>query len=168
MNEILLADDDITFTRILENFLLEAGYKVEICHSVSGAFRLVKQKSFALLLLDYRLPDGTGLDILAEAKKRNIQAPAIIMTSFNDVRTAVGAMRSGAFHYITKPVNHEELTMIIHEALEREKEAEEPVSRLRQVEGESEIAQKLYKQIDLLAPTDLSVLILGESGTGKE
>jgi two-component system response regulator HydG len=98
--------------------------------------------------------------------------PAIIMTSFNDVRTAVQAMRSGAFDYITKPVNADELLLVLNEALNR-KTTTAPATQQQNVlsgfiEGNSEISKKLYEYIKLVAPTDMSVIILGESGTGKE
>src|SRR5690606_29091926 len=105
--------------------------------------------------------------------------PSIIMTSFNDVRTAVNAIRQGVFDYITKPVNPDELLMVVNEALEG-KSAERlntashagrgsrGTPSLDFVEGTSRAARKLHEYIALVAPTDMSVLIRGESGTGKE
>src|SRR5690606_32376950 len=105
--------------------------------------------------------------------------PSIIMTSFNDVRTAVRAIRQGVFDYITKPVNPDELLMVVNEALaEKTTENKHATARLNKetevpegtdfVEGTTSAAKKLHEYIALVAPTDMSVLIRGESGTGKE
>lgn len=171
MEKILLVDDDITFTRLIENYLRRKGYQTDVCHNVKDAAALVGRASYALLLLDYRLPDGTGLDVMAAAQKSGHQIPAVIMTSFNDVRTAVKAMRSGAVDYITKPVHQEELLMLVAEAMNNSgKTAQQhtDASLSSFVEGISEPAQKLQHQVKLIAPTDMSVIIHGESGTGKE
>src|SRR5690606_19199397 len=108
MPNILLVEDDTTFSQILEGFLKKHGHEVDAVYNVKNGVRSLEKKEYDLLLLDYRLTDGNGLEVLAAARERDIQAPAIIMTSFNDVRTAVQAMRSGAFDYITKPVNADE------------------------------------------------------------
>lgn len=166
-----MVDDDITFTKILKNFLKKNGYEIEIAHSVKDALPLLGQYPYCLFLLDYRLPDGTGFDIMSAAKEQSLNIPAVIMTSFNDVRTAVKSMRLGAFDYITKPVNQEELLMIVEQALQGDKVSELALERRREVafvEGESPESQKLHELIRLIAPTEMSVILQGESGTGKE
>ncbi|GAA0534189.1 sigma-54-dependent transcriptional regulator [Chitinophaga japonensis] len=170
MPNILLVEDDTTFSQILEGFLKKHGHEVDAVYNVKNGVRSLEKKEYDLLLLDYRLTDGNGLEVLATARERDMQAPAIIMTSFNDVRTAVQAMRSGAFDYITKPVNADELLLVLNEALKRK--AVEPAAPQQVlsgfIEGNSEVSKKLYEYIKLVAPTDMSVIILGESGTGKE
>src|SRR5438128_477401 len=99
MSNILLVEDDRTFSKILESFLSRQGFNVEVKHDLKTGLQLAGQKMFDLLLLDYRLPDGTGLDFLARCEQVYDQVPAIMMTSFNDVRTAVKAMRSGVYEY---------------------------------------------------------------------
>ncbi len=167
MIHILLVEDDPTFAKIVSAFLVKKGFKVDIQDGVKAGIKAVQENQFDLLLLDYRLPDGTGLDVL-HTIQRNI--PAIIMTSFNDVRTAVKAMRSGVFEYIIKPVNPAELLMVINEALSRTGSESNPIlnSSINFIEGKSPSAQKLQEHIKLVAPTKMSVLITGESGTGKE
>lgn len=173
MATILLIEDDLTFSRILEGFLTKQGFKVRIAHKGMEGLQLFLAKPFDLVLLDYRLPDMTGMDVLIEIKKNSVTTQVIIMTSFSDIRTAVKAMQVGAFEYITKPVNPDELLMIVQQALKKDKET--TVSRSPKlipekqfVEGNSDVAKQLYEYVRLVAPTDMSVIIEGESGTGKE
>jgi two-component system response regulator HydG len=169
MRNILLVEDDRTFSKILEAFLNKNQFSVIVKHNVKSGLEALSETKFDLLLLDYRLPDGTCLDFLSASAKEFNDVPAIIMTSFNVVRTAVQAMRSGAFEYIIKPINPDELLMIINEALQKDKhKAEDKDKRKEFIEGQSKVSNKLAEHIQLLAPTDMSVLIIGESGTGKE
>lgn len=169
MKNILIVEDDSTFAQLLEGFLSKHNFTTTLANSVKSAWLHLEKSLFDLTLLDYRLPDGVGLDILLKMRQQDIKTPAIIMTSFNDVRTAVNAMRSGAFDYITKPVNPDELLMIINNALTKKENREKPKEEnLDFIKGDSSESEKLYKYVDLVAPTDMSVLINGESGTGKE
>lgn len=170
MAQILVIEDDSTFAMLLEGFLQKHGHDVDIRHNVKSGFQLLGQKTYDILLLDYRLPDGNGLELLMAARNKNIQSPAIIMTSFNDVRTAVKAMQAGAFDYITKPVNPEELLMLVKGALEKKQDREEPKQKNMPdfINGNSDASKKLLDYIELVGPTDMSVIIQGESGTGKE
>lgn len=175
MASILLIEDDLTFSRILEGFLTRKGYQVTTAHKGKDGLRAFESKSFDFILLDYRLPDTTGMDILLEIRKTNAAVPIVIMTSFNDIRTAVKAIKSGAYEYITKPVNPDELLMILQQALKKEKDKEKTVpagaessDQPQFVTGSSPEAKELHEMIKLVAPTNMSVLIEGESGTGKE
>jgi two-component system response regulator HydG len=169
MPKILLVEDDLTFSRLLKGFLEKHAFQVEVMATVRDGISAIGKVYPEILLLDYRLPDGTGLDVLYEARRRGLNSPAVIMTSFNDVRTAVKAIRSGAFDYITKPVNPEELLMIIQESLNRAGQSSGPIKPSGSlVKGKSQESDKLYEYISLVAPTDMSVIIQGESGTGKE
>jgi two-component system response regulator HydG len=170
MASILLIEDDLTFSRILEGFLTRKGHQVTIAHKGKDGLKAFESKSFDFILLDYRLPDTTGMDILLEVRKVNTSTPVVIMTSFNDIRTAVKAIKSGAYEYITKPVNPDELLMILDQAMRKEKTPQptEPTQEKKFVTGSSEVAKELHEMIKLVAPTNMSVLIEGESGTGKE
>lgn len=170
MAKILLVEDDLTFAHMLQVFLQKHGHKVTSAQNVSGGLKLLEQNTFELLLLDYRLTDGTGLDVLAKTRAMDQSPPAIMMTSFNDVRTAVKAIRLGAFDYITKPVNPDELLMIMGHALSDRTSESAAVADDGPdfITGSSPQSVKLHEHIDLVAPTDMSVLIQGESGTGKE
>jgi len=166
MAKILIVDDDSTFSQLLENFLQKKGHEPIIKASVKAGLNTLKDTQFDLLLLDYRLPDGTGLDLLTETRATNILLPTIMMTSFNDVRTAVRAMHMGVFDYITKPVNPDELILVIDNALSLKKAKSDQVQGV--IKGTDQQSKKLDEHIELIAPTDLSVLVQGESGTGKE
>ncbi|HYG15953.1 MAG TPA: sigma-54 dependent transcriptional regulator [Bacteroidia bacterium] len=170
MKKILLIEDDITFCRIIEGFLNHAGFETVAAHKVKTGKEALATEEYGLVLADYRLPDGTGLEILEAARHLFPRVPVIIMTSFHDVRTAVQAVRSGALNYITKPVIPEELLLLVQEAL-AEKPGTAPQKNAAAVEyinGEGPGAKQLNEYIELVAPTDMTVLIQGESGTGKE
>jgi len=179
MINILLVEDDTTFSAIIENYLKKNGYHVDPYFSVSNGIDALKKNKYDLVLLDYRLGDGNGLEVLDYMQADEIDIPTIIMTAFSDVRTAVKAMRKGVYDYITKPVNPDELLMILKEALSNPSEKSSPHLKEKinaqssfddkeYVKGKSKGANKLQEYIELVAPTDMSVLIRGESGTGKE
>ena len=100
-------------------------------HKGKDGLRAFESRSFDFILLDYRLPDTTGMDILLEIKKVNASVPVVIMTSFSDIRTAVKAIKSGAYEYITKPVNPDELLMILQQALKKEKASAPAETKVR-------------------------------------
>ncbi|MEP6736405.1 MAG: sigma-54 dependent transcriptional regulator [Chryseolinea sp.] len=173
MASILVIEDDLTFSRILDGFLTKQGFSVTAVHQGAAGLQMFATKSFDLVLLDYRLPDTTGMYVLLELKKKSPSTQVIIMTSFSDIRTAVKAMQVGAFEYITKPVNPDELLMIVQQALKKDKvspavSVPKIAPQRKFVEGTSVESKLLYHYVRLVAPTDMSVIIEGESGTGKE
>lgn len=174
----MLVEDDITFSTIIESFLKKNGYSVDPYFSISGALKALDKSEYDLFLMDYRLGDGNCLEVMDVLHEKGLNPPVIVMTGFDDVRTAVKAMRKGVYDYITKPVNPEELLMIVKESLKENtsKISDRLKSKVISVEengpeyivGDSRLANKLQEYIQLVAPTDMSVLIRGESGTGKE
>ncbi|HYF69884.1 MAG TPA: sigma-54 dependent transcriptional regulator [Ohtaekwangia sp.] len=171
MAAVLLIEDDLTFSRILEGFLQKHGFQVTTNHNGKDGLKTFLARSYDLVLLDYRLPDTTGMDMLVEMKKVRPETAVIIMTSFSDIRTAVKAIKLGAFEYITKPVNPDELLMIVQQSMKKDRPAvsgkkASPVKQF--VQGKSEASQHLHNYVKLVAPTAMSVIIEGESGTGKE
>nr|WP_295930805.1 sigma-54 dependent transcriptional regulator [uncultured Dyadobacter sp.] len=184
MAHLLLIEDDSTFSKLLTNFLGKHGHQVKVCSSIKEAKETLGKSDsdgpFEVLMLDYRLPDGNSVDFLKTLRSEGNRTPAFIMTSFHDVRTAVTAMQIGAFDYITKPVNPEELLMVLREALNKgevmsvktapkaKANAKAEKQSLDYIEGKSKIAKQLFEYVRLVAPTDMSVIIQGESGTGKE
>ncbi|MCE6992300.1 sigma-54 dependent transcriptional regulator [Dyadobacter sp. CY323] len=184
MAHLLLVEDDTTFSKLLSNFLGKHGHQIKVCSSLKEAREALKESDpgdpFEVLMLDYRLPDGNSVDFLKTLRSEGNRTAAFIMTSFNDVRTAVTAMQIGAFDYITKPVNPEELLMVLREALNKgevtsvksvpkaKSNVKADKQSLEYIEGKSSISKQLYEYVRLVAPTDMSVIIQGESGTGKE
>lgn len=169
MPEILLVEDDPAFSELIRNFLLKNGYGVSAQSTVKSAWTEIRDNNYDLLLLDYRLPDGDAFDLIHYMQANQKKIPVIIMTAFHDVRTAVRAIHSGATDYITKPVNPEELLMIIRQTLSGA--TQRPVTADTKsdfVNGSSPAAKELFRHVELIAPTNMSVIIQGESGTGKE
>ncbi len=168
MISILLVEDDLSFSNILSKFLSKQAYDVEASQNLKDGIKTLVEGNFDLILLDYRLPDGTAIDFMSSNEFRKAKVPVIIMTTFHNVRTAVMTMKMGAKDYITKPINTDELIISIQETLETTGEPEDPVVNEQWIEGESEVARQMHKYIELVSPTDFSVLIEGESGVGKE
>ncbi len=175
MPKLLLVEDDLTFTRLIQNFLTKHGYEVESLTDIKSSLSAIRSGSYDLLLLDYRLPDGNSLDMLTTLRDEGIVLPSLIMTSFQDIRTAVKAMRSGVLDYITKPINPEELLMVLKEAFNKP-EVSQTVQKVPRkasnqgefIEGVAPASKQVFEYVRLVAPTDMSVIVQGESGTGKE
>ncbi|MBC7655525.1 MAG: sigma-54-dependent Fis family transcriptional regulator [Oligoflexus sp.] len=170
MIKTLIIEDDISFSELLTGFLERYNHDVISSAKIQPALKILSEKSFDLILVDYRLPDGTGLEILKAVREKNLNIPIIMMTSFNDVRTAVKSIQLGAFDYIIKPVNPDELLLTIKKSLDKkeDKNVDTKINETNFIRGNSFVAKKLYQHIALVAPTDMSVIIQGESGTGKE
>ena len=182
MPKILLIEDDISFCKLLEKFLVKKQYEVSIAFSAAEARSAIKSESFDLILTDLRLPDSDGIGLMSEFKNSHPQIPVVLMTGYSDVNTAVKAIKNGAADYISKPFNPDEVLLVITNALqvpESEFEDEAPAKEKKRVKktvstenefvkGISVASKKLLDHIHLVSPTDMSVLIIGESGTGKE
>jgi two-component system response regulator HydG len=180
MSKILLIEDDISFCKLLEKFLIKKAYDVTIAFSASEAREALKKESFDLILTDLRLPDSDGIGLMSEFKISNPEVPVVLMTGYSDVNTAVKAIKNGAADYISKPFNPDEVLLVITNALQHTETSEEVPAKekkaaKKQVSAENEFvkgisvaSKKLLDHIHLVSPTDMSVLIIGESGTGKE
>lgn len=169
--KILIVEDDRPFASMLGKFLAQKNYTPIRAHTTQEATKLLESEKPDLILTDVRLPDQDGLSLLDTIKTIRKELPVILMTSFGQVKSAVAAMKKGAFEYITKPIDHEELLHIIEEALKAQ-HTQPPTSSSPNthpfIAGNSPVFQETLEQAKLVAGTDLSVLILGESGTGKE
>ena len=173
MNRILIVDDDNFICGILKKHLQNNGYQAETAFSGKSAFELFKKFSFDLVICDFRLPDASGLEMLQKIRSLKMKIPVVIMTAYADVRMAVKLMKMGADDYITKPIQQEELIVLIKKLLER---AEEPVAERGGhlyadgafIVGESEQIRHVIDLARRVAPTNMSVIIEGETGTGKE
>ncbi len=180
MTKILIVEDDVAFGTMLKTFLQKRNYEVELAFTASEALKNINDKDFDLILTDVRLPDKDGLDILKEVKAKNNKTQVIVMTSYAEISMAVQAMKDGAFDYVSKPFRPESILQTIENALKHHQaSAAEIVKPTRKAEktalqrdsfvkGVSDASRKLNDYIELVAPTNMSVLIMGESGTGKE
>lgn len=176
MAKILLIEDDIPFCKMLDSFLSRKGYVVETAFSAEEAKVKINQQGFDLVITDLRLPDYDGIELMTEIKHLNPETPVILMTGYSDVNTAVKAIKNGAADYISKPFNPEEVLLVVSNALQTsETVAPTPIPAVKKnaetsefVKGVSIASKKLAEYIQLVSPTDISVLIIGESGTGKE
>ncbi len=159
---------------MLKTWLRKKGFEVDTAGNAARARKFLSGHNYNLILSDLRLPDQDGIHLLTELRKQNNQTPFIIMTSYAEIQSAVQAMKHGAGDYITKPVQPDELLKKIQENI-RQKTTPAPDEpqktkdeSLQFIEGESETARQLYNYVQLVAPTQMSVLINGASGTGKE
>lgn len=177
---ILIVEDDLTFSTMLKTWLGKKGFDVETAGTCAKARKQITSKEFSLILSDLRLPDQDGMQLLTWMRELDINTPFIMMTSYGEIQNAVTAMKLGATDYVKKPVQPDELLKKINEALEsqtrvkpsqqKEKKRENAAETYANnfLEGESEAARQLFSYVNLVAPTQMSVLINGASGTGKE
>ena len=177
MQKILIVEDDVSFCKMLEKFLIKNKYDVKSAFAAAEARLIRQQDTFDLILIDLRLPDADGIDLLLEFKNDNAAVPIVLMTGYSEVNTAVKAIKNGAADYISKPFNQDEVLLVITNALKvpTGKEVSQVNTATKSkpaqseyVKGISEPSLKLAEHIKLVSPTDMSVLIIGESGTGKE
>jgi two-component system, NtrC family, response regulator HydG len=174
---ILVVDDEESHRIMLRAVLQEEGYEVAAATDGPEAIRAVEQEPFDLILLDIRMTTMDGIETLTEIRKVSPFVPVLMMTAYASVKTAVEALKAGAFEYLTKPLDIEELKILIEKALEHYHLQEENLA-LRErlgdrfdfskIIGKSHKMKELFDLLAQVAPTDATVLILGESGTGKE
>lgn len=174
---ILVVDDDESILWVIEKSLKEKGLNVTTAKDGKTGFKLIEANDFDTAIIDITMPEKGGLDILSEIDKgKNL--PIIIMTAQGTMKNAVEAMKRGAFDYITKPFDLNELEVVVEKAIEN-KRLKEQVSSLKvtlkqklaketTIIGKNKAMQDLFKTIGKVSPTDATVIIYGESGTGKE
>jgi len=175
--EILIIDDDTSLRRVLEFNLQEAGYKVTAAASGEEGLRVFAEIMPALVITDMKMPNIDGMQVIKSIKEQSPATPVIMITAFGSVDMAVNAMKSGAYDYITKPFNRDELRFTVAKALEFSTLSAEN-QRLKTelankddfstIIGNSTVMAKVFQVVSKVADTEASVLITGESGTGKE
>ena len=178
--KILIIDDDIDICTVLSRFLNHHGFETDVAYTASGGLSKFKEGSFDIVITDYRLGEKSGHDVLIEIKKSKPETIVIIITGYAHIKTAVEVVKSGAYDYISKPLIPDEvLSLLSRIVADRENTSEDegtvklqkpvsPGSKETYLTGRSKVAQQLYNQIEMVAPTNYSVILYGETGTGKE
>src|SRR3954465_10402984 len=190
MNKILVIDDDVDMCLLLKRFLTKNGYEVTLAHNGKKALEELEHAEPDLVLCDFRLQDIDGKELLIKIKEKYPRTPVIIVTGYSDIKIAVDVMKLGAYDYVTKPLFPDEILLSIKTALQKTASMPENAtsngtvvmadddqknsSRGRTITSgqyifsDSPEFKNILKQIDLVSPTNYSILIYGESGSGKE
>ena len=174
VKKILVVDDDTAHRMMLQAVLSDEGYLTTEADDGSAAVNAVRKDYFDLILMDVRMTEIDGIEALEEIKKMSPGIPVLMMTAYPEVPAAVKAIKLGAWDYLTKPLDTDELRLRIakllkhYEIQEEVSQGERPLSDASRLIGSSQSMQNLLEMLALAAPTDTTVLILGESGTGKE
>jgi len=175
--KILVVDDEASHRQMLKAVLSAEGYEIREAADGEDAVRSVEEKFHDLILMDIRMPGLSGIEALQKIKDISPGIPIIIMTAYASVNTAINALKSGAYDYLTKPLDIEELKILVAKALRFHKLEQENVYLKEQLNdrfdfskiiGRSPSMKQLFETMALVAPSEATVLIVGESGTGKE
>jgi len=164
---ILVVDDERSLREFLTILLEQEGYVVTTADSVASGTDAVLGGAFDLVMCDLKLPDGSGLEVLEAARKRQVESPFIIITAHTTPQHALEALRAGAAEYLSKPFNVEDLKLILIKLLGEEVETDQP-PEVPNFIGSSPAIRRILDMVPRLAATPSSVFITGESGTGKE
>jgi two-component system nitrogen regulation response regulator GlnG len=176
--KILVADDEESLRVVIRNALKHKGYEVDCAEDGKQASKMIDKNRYDVILADIRMPEMDGFKLLERARSEENPPPVILITAQDTMKNAIDAMKRGAFDYLTKPFDIDELDVLVQKAL-KERALESEVEQLRQevkefqmgphlIVGESRPIREIYKMIGKLAARDVTVLIQGESGTGKE
>ncbi len=177
MPNILVVDDEVAIRESLKDWLMEDGYSVALAVDGENAIAMVQESQYDVILLDLKMPGIDGLETMRRIKEISPDSEVLMMTAYASVDTAVQAMKEGAFDYLVKPFDPDEVELQIKKILAlREMRLENIMLRKRleaqyqydEIIGKSEAMQEIFDLIDRVAPSDSTVLITGESGTGKE
>ena len=174
---ILVVDDELSMRELLEYLLVKEGYRVTCAESGTRAVKMIGENRYDLMICDIRLGDITGLDVLRASKAKNPDTVVIMISAYVTTEVAVEAMNEGAYDYVPKPFDNDELKATVANALElktleHEKETVDDQLKknihFRRIVGSSPAMEHIFNLIRQVAPTRTNVLVTGESGTGKE
>src|SRR5215213_7789712 len=173
----LIVDDDKVTLDLLTFQLQSEGFQTVAAECGEDGLKLVRDSDFDIILTDLNLPDISGIEMVKRAKEVLPETEIIMVTGFGSTEKAIEATKAGAFYYVEKPIEFEELIVLIEKAIDRKRSAAE-IRELRGklsnrhsyegIIGASKVMQDIYEMIDGVAESDANILILGESGTGKE
>jgi DNA-binding NtrC family response regulator len=174
---VLVIDDDTSMLELARYHLEDKGFSVALAETGAEGLRLATTSRFDIALTDYSLPDVDGVEVVRRLKELSPETEIIVVTGYGSVDVAIEATKAGAFYFVEKPVDFDELMILVDKALERGSQAAE-IARLRgrlaertsyvDIIGGSKAMQSIYELIDGVAESDANILIIGESGTGKE
>ena len=174
---VLIIDDDKSMCDVLDAALTQREFEVAVCNSADAGLKLLSEKDYDIVVTDVNMPSMTGVDLCRRIVANREDIPVVVMTAFGSMETAVAAIRAGAYDFVTKPFEMEDLALTLDRAL-KHRALREEVKRLRsavndqqrfdEIIGASAPMKKVYDLISRVAESDTSVLITGESGTGKE
>jgi DNA-binding NtrC family response regulator len=170
---VFIVDDDRCTRESLRNLIRSAGLSAQTFSSAQEFLAAERPKGPSCLVLDVQLPGLSGLDLQQELAKAGVKIPIIFITGHGDIPTSVRAIKAGALEFLTKPVNGEDLLRAIQQAIARDDIARRPngdtgTHDFDEIVGTSAALKAVLKQVEVVAPTESTVLILGETGTGKE
>ncbi len=177
MKSILLIDDEEVLVKALDRYLKTQGYEVSAHTDWEKGYRRCVERKFDLLLIDLMLPNISGIEVLRKCREAQPELVSIVMTGFGTIPSAIEAIRSGAYHYVTKPFDLEDLGVLVAKALDQVRLREENRFLKKQLQvrygfeniiGESPAMSSVFRLVEKIADTDSTALITGESGTGKE
>lgn len=174
---ILIVEDKISLQNLLKEVLQKKGYNVDSASDGEKAEKLMEINDYDLIIVDYKLPKKDGMEILKIAKEKDQNLPVIIITAYGTIELAVEAMKKGAEDFLLKPLDPDHLLLVVEKTFEKQKILKENILLktdtplffpLPEIIGNSPIMKNVSEDVNKVAPTDATVLLLGESGTGKE
>ena len=168
VSQIYVVDDDVSVREGVGRLLRSAGLSVKTFDRVQEVLANLGKEVPRCLVLDIQLPDIDGFELQEQLTQKNIQIPIIFLTGHGDIPMSVRAMRAGALDFVTKPFSDEYLLEAIRDAIGRDNGNGKEVGTFREIIGQSGACRRISRQVEIVAPTDATVLILGETGTGKE
>jgi DNA-binding NtrC family response regulator len=167
VSQVYVVDDDLSVREGVGRLIRSAGLNVKTFPTAQELIASLQQQLPSCLVLDVQLPDINGFELQQQLAKKGLQVPIIFLTGYGDIPQSVRAMKAGAIEFLTKPFRDEELLNAINQAIEGGAELRNETS-FSEIVGKSTALRQLLREVDLVAPSDASVLILGETGTGKE
>ncbi len=176
MSSVLIVDDDRNLCKVLKGLIEKAGCKVLTAHDVDTVIPIIDEQDLDLIITDLKMPGKSGMDLLTLSHERKPGVPVIMITAYGDVETAVTAMKRGAYDFISKPFDEDELLNVARKALNESQKNKELISTyfeegaflLPDIIGMSPAIRNVFRVVRRIAHTDSTVLITGETGVGKE
>lgn len=175
--KILIVDDEVSTTKLMQGFLQKKGYQIQIKHNPEEALQLANEEEFDLVITDYRMPQMTGLDLINKIREVDPVIPFIMITAYGSIETAVEIIKSGASEYLTKPIDLEELLLLIDKCIDKKQlmvENRQLKTILKErfsvesIVGSSNALNEVMSIVQRVSSSNATVILRGESGTGKE